>query len=143
MLRPDPVRSPLILDDSIKMEVRFIPKSLDFFPREGDWTSSKRIFLFNFQNHPEGLDLSLYLGPGKADLRKRIYDAAQGNHVAFNKAKRKFTDVWFCLYKKNFLKKDQAEDLSIDELRNLLKEKFASFKLLDLPVIENELFKLK
>lgn len=133
----------LTLDDVKKGEVRFIAKSLDFFPKEGTWTSSKRILLFDFLNRPEGLDLSLYLGPGNSDLRKSIYDAAQGDLTAFNKAKRKFVTIWFCLYKKNFLKKGQADDFTDDELRATIKKNIDDFKQLDLPQLEKELRKLK
>ena len=126
----------LILDDSSKTYIRFIPKGLDFIPKKGEgWTKSKRILLFEFQNTQSGLNLNLIIGPGLKDIREKLYDIARKNTAIFSRSRRKLTPQWFTIYMKSILKSKEYENKEIEEIKILLKEKFEKFKNQDLPQI--------
>ncbi len=134
----------LILDDSSKSYIRFIPKSLDFIPKKGEgWTKSKRILLFEFQNYKEGLSLHLIIGPGSKEIREKIYNKVKGKGSLFNKSNRKLTPQWFTIYKKTILKPKDYEDKDPEEIKKILEEKFEKFKKSDLPQIEKEIKELE
>lgn len=133
----------LILEDSSKSFIRFIPKNLDFIPKEGSgWTPKiKRILLFELNNNPNSVDLYLIIGPGPQKIRKKLYDIARKNLSLFNKSNRPLSKQWFTLYKKSMLKSKEYEDKEVEEIRKFLEEKLKKFKSLDLPKIENEIKK--
>ena len=136
--------SDMIMDDSSKSYIRFIPKSLDFMPKKGEgWTKSKRILLFEFQNYKEGLSLNLIIGPGAKEVREKLYNKAQENTSLFNKSKRKLTPQWFTIYKKSFLKTKDSEDKDVEEIKKTLEKRFEEFKKTDLPKIEKKIKELK
>jgi len=135
--------SDLILDGSSKSYIRFIPKNLDFIPKQGEgWTKSKRILLFELNNNPNGVDLYLIIGPGQQETREKLYDIAKSNLSLFNKSNRNLTKVWFTIYKKSIIKSKEYEDKGDEEIKKLLEEKIKKFKTSDLPKIENEIKKL-
>jgi len=134
--------SELILDDSSKTYVRFIPKNLDFIAKKGEgWTKTKRILLFELNNNPNGVDLHLIIGPGPQEIREKLYAIAKGNLSLFNKSKRNLYKYWFTLYKKTLLRSKEYEDKEVEEVRKVLEEKWTDFKTSDLPKIEDELKK--
>jgi len=129
--------SDLILDDSSKSYIRFIPKSLDFIPKlGGGWTKSKRILLFEFQNTTQGLSLSLIIGPGSVDrsgdIRKILYNKAKENTSIFNKSNRELTPQWFTIYKKSVLKPKEYEDKDIEKIKTNIEKIFEKIKNKDL-----------
>ncbi|MCK4732098.1 MAG: PD-(D/E)XK nuclease family protein [Methanophagales archaeon] len=132
----------LILDESSKSYIHFIPKNLDFIPKKGDgWTKTKRILLFELNNNPNGVDLYLIIGPGPQDIREKLYDIAKRNLSLFNKSKRNLTKQWFTLYKKSILKSKEYENKEAEEMKKLIEEKLTKFKTSDLPKIEDEIKK--
>lgn len=134
--------SELILDDSSKSSIRFIPKDLDFIPQEGGgWTSTKRILLFEFFNNIDGVNLSLIIGPGTQEIRQKIYDIANKNSGLFKKPNRKFGEKWSTIYKTSILSAKEYEGKEVDEIKPILKEKFEKFKSTELPKIMNEIKK--
>lgn len=125
--------SELILDDSTKSYIRFIPKSLDFIPKQGEgWTKSKRILLFEFKNFSQGLSLHLIIGPGSENIRKIIYNKAKENADIFNNSNRKLTSGWFSLYKKHILKPSDYEDIDVEKIKELLERELQKIKNTDL-----------
>jgi hypothetical protein len=132
----------LTLDSSSKSYIHFIPKNLDFIPHLGEgWTKSKRILLFEIYNSPEQVSLYLIIGPGPQEIRQELYEIAKKNTKLFNNASRTLTEQWFSIYKTQFLKKKEIEDKEIDELSDIFKEKFTTFKKSELPEIEQEIRK--
>lgn len=136
----------LILEDSSKLFIRFIPESLDFIPKRGSgWTSKiKRILLFELNNNPNGVDLYLIIGPGPKEIkeiREKLYDIAQENQSIFNKSNRNLTPQWFTLYKKPLLRSKEYEDKEVEGIKGILEEKLKKFKSSDLPNIETAIEK--
>ena len=134
--------SNLILDDSSKTYIRFIPKKLDLIPKTGTgWTTTKRILLFELNNNPNGVDLYFIIGPGPQEIREQLYEIAKSNSSIFNKSKRKLSKVWFTIYKKSIMESKDYEDKDVSEIKDVLKVELEKFKSSDLPKIEDEIKK--
>ena len=134
----------LILDDSSKTYIRFIPKDLDFIPKKGEsWVKSKRILLFEINNTPKKVTISVVLGPGLKEIRQKLYNIARNTLSLFNKSDRDLTERWFTLYKKPIMSAKDYEDMESEEIRKSLEEKLTKFKKTDLPKIVNEIRKFK
>lgn len=89
----------LVKDHCSKYYIRFIPKTLDFLPKQGEgWTKSKRIFLFEIVSTDKAINLVLMVGPGDSLIRQSIYDLARTNTI-FNKTSPKLTKKWSLIYK--------------------------------------------
>jgi hypothetical protein len=126
----------LILDDCTKGFVRFISKELDrpVFHCGSNWTSSKRVFLFEFQISQERVQLIIQMGPGDSAMRKQIHEFALANPKVFRAEKRLY-DLWQTLFKKPIA---ETIDAAIDhsELLMTLESKWDEFLEKDLPRIE-------
>jgi hypothetical protein len=119
----------LVIDDSPKSNIRFGVKSWDVgeLLRGEEWTSSKRLLLFEFWNSTNTLNLSLVIGPGDSTIRQRIYDIANRNPNTFRKAARKLSPQWFTIYSERFLSAANYEDANIDTLKPQIEKKWKSF----------------
>lgn len=134
--------SSLILDDSSKTLIRFIPQNMDFIPKTGrDWTTTNRILLFELNNNQKGVDLYFIIGPGPEEIREQLHEIAKSNSSIFNKSKRKLSKVWFTIYKKSIVESKDYEDKEISEIKDVLKVELEKFKSSDLPKIEGEIKK--
>ena len=68
----------LIVDYLSKLYIRFISKTLDFIPKNGEgWTKSKRILLFELKNYYDDVGLYLIIGHGLDEIKKN-YIILQG-----------------------------------------------------------------
>lgn len=132
----------LILDNCSKAYIRFIPKDLDFIPKKGEgWTKTKRILLFEFKNLKTGVKLHLYIGPGEQNIKEKLHNIAKENPRLFNKLKQKLDKVWSEIYRRKILESSKYEDMEIDEIKEILKNKLEKFKSSDLKKIEDEIKK--
>ena len=94
----------LLLDDCSKSYIHFVPKALDVSSLKiSDWTKSRRVLLFEFQNSPESLKLALIVGPGPIEVRQRIFACAQANQPPFKTSFRSLNSKWNTLYTRTFL----------------------------------------
>lgn len=131
--------SNLVLDNSSKSYIRFTTESLDLkVPNLGKgWSNSKRILLFEFQNRENKLQLCLIIGPGDLNTRENLRDIARGKLKLFSLANRSMGKKFFSIYKKEFLSKKNFEDLTVDDLKVIVDQKFSDFMENDLGRIEN------
>ena len=125
----------LILDECAPTLVRFIPKLLDlqYFHCGDRWTSSKRIFLFEFVID-QSLCLFVELGPGDPERRKHICDFALANEKTFQVG-AVFRGGWQSLFKKQIVER-LDEDLDTGELAQWIESKWQELLVDDLPRIE-------
>lgn len=136
--------SDLILDNSSKTYIRFIPKNLDFISRVGSgWTTTKRILLFEIQNRENGVVLILYIGPGNDELRKKIYDIASDKPLIFKSIAKKFTEKWTAIYKEPLMKAEKYESMDNEELKSVFEDKIKNLKEKDILNIVRELTAFK
>ncbi len=99
-----------------------------------DWTASHRILLFEFQNAVDSLKLRLYIGPGPTETRQKLFDMATQKKPLFKPAKSLY-DRWNSIYQRSFLKPEDYDDASDDELEEKICEHWTAFLENDLPKI--------
>ena len=131
----------LILDSAGKTVIRFTSKPLDtLVPKIGEgWTASKRILLFEFSNWESKLVLRLYIGPGDDEIRSKLHAIAKMDTKLFNKSDRKLGAKWLAIYQKEYLKPKEYEELSAEELKDQISQKFESLVNEDLRLIESHI----
>jgi hypothetical protein len=132
----------LRLDHCSKAYVRFIPQKWDvpIMLQGKGWTNSGRILLFEFNNGPTKLRLSLIIGPGPEETRQQLFEAALENRLfkpPFRNLMKKFNTI----YTSDWLTSKLFNDASIDELELEIKKKWKHFLEHDLPLIQEFLDK--
>ena len=129
-------------DHCSKSYIRFLPKKLDFFPKEGEgWTKSKRILLFEIVNYDKAVDLVLLIGPGNSNIRESIYNHVKGNDT-FNKTSAKLTLKWASIYKIKLFAVSRLEGKSKDEIKEKLATQLDKFFNQNYKLLEESLIKL-
>lgn len=122
----------LIPDDSNKQYIRFTTNKLDeIIPKISDWTSSKRLMLFEIDNlNP--LKIALVLGKGEDEQRRELYEVARRNEFkGISTLNRHFPRMYsseLCEYK---------EYENYEETLDKVVEQMQSFISKTLPEIEN------
>lgn len=130
----------LVPDHSTKSYVRFIPRTLDFFPKIGDgWTPTKRLVLCELGNFPSGLSLAIILGPGERAVRERIHQTVQAHAKVFNRATQPLSPKWWSFHTEKWIGPKQYEELDVDGLKEEFKQHFDRFIKERLPAIEGAL----
>ncbi|RLD84382.1 MAG: nuclease [Bacteroidetes bacterium] len=133
----------LILDHSIKSYTRFLPKSFDFIPLKGDgWTPSKRILLFEISYTEKAYRLYLTIGPGDDSIRQIIYDKVKPLKE-FNKNSNQISKQWSSIFTMEFIKLNKLENLTKEEIRELITEKMDKFMKVDLPKLKKPIEELE
>lgn len=125
------------IDKSTKTNILFIPKAWDIpaLLTGIQWSSKKRIIMFYFENRPEGVRLILQVGPGEAQMRKRLYDLATTNRPPFTPSKN-FSPLWSRIYNKLIISKKILEDADIEDIKDEIKKAWETFQKNDLLKIE-------
>lgn len=126
----------LALDAHLKSYIHFVVREWDVpILLEGkDWTASHRILLFSFQNAVNSLRLHLSIGPGPKETRQRLFEMATQKKSLFKPAKTLNTK-WNNIFQRSFLKPEDYEDASDDELEKKIREHWIAFLENDLPKI--------
>jgi hypothetical protein len=136
-------RDDLVLDTSSKTHVRFAPKewsSGDFMTGKG-WTSSGRLLLFEFILYEDRAILTLIIGPGDNDVRKKLFDFALARRPPFRFADTKLYTKWNRIWTTNILGDADFEDENFEAAEFKLTTTWAQFLGTDLPVFLDEIRK--
>lgn len=136
----------LITDHCSKSYIRFAPKEWDEFnfQKTGEgWTKTHRLLLFELQNFQDSLTLKLVIGPGDAEARKKIFDTVQEYKKVFKGALTKLYDKWSQIYKYDFIKKKEFEDISDSEIYAKIDEHWKRFVEDDLKKITSIISQIK
>ena len=114
----------LILEDTNKAYIRFIPKAMDIIPKAGEaWLKSNRILVFELRNYSSGLKLNLLIGPGDDVVRDKLYDFMYGRTKVYNRSNKKLSKKWFSVFSKDVLSAKDREDMDDTELEKVIKER--------------------
>ena len=114
----------LILEDTNKAYIRFIPKAMDIIPKAGEaWLKSNRILVFELRNYSSGLKLNLLIGPGDDVVRDKLYDFMYGRTKVYNRSNKKLSKKWFSVFSKDVLSAKDREDMDDMELEKVIKER--------------------
>jgi hypothetical protein len=124
----------LELDTCGKSLVRFWVKKLDVtaLRQSANWTPSRRILLFEFDNRQQELKLFLYIGPGPVELRRKLYDIARDKKPL--KPLDAFRHKWNAIFSRHFMRSESYEK-SWEEFEEILKTHWNQFLTADLPAI--------
>jgi hypothetical protein len=128
----------LILDTASKQFVRFGHVGWEGLPKGAGWTRSGRMVLFQFENYPDRLDLKLWIGPGPAEARRRVIDAAAARQPPFHVPERAMgkSQKFRLIYSsRRFLESRDLEEMSFEEIAERIRSRWAAFVEHDLPVL--------
>ena len=137
--------APLVLDESDKYYIRFIPRAWDRDTlKAGDdwadkWTKTGRILLFEFSNR-DTIRLKLVIGPGPEEVRQKLFDMALSG-AAFRPSRKVLKRRWNTIFSRVFLKLDREfyEEDSDGEVREKLRQEWTMFLKHDLPRLDASL----
>ena len=107
----------LFIDSNVSNCVRFVPKKWDDQLKviSGDsmkWSKTGRGLLFEiktYANSPGRVNVSLVLGPGDADIRKKVYKFARAKPYLFKGLVRPMGVQWATIFSRDLLTTDQAK----------------------------------
>jgi hypothetical protein len=129
----------LRLASSSKALVRFVAEPWETVPwLESSATPTGWLLYFEFYNGPNQLTLSLYIGPGPQEKRRRVLDVALAAKAA-KPSNEKLGEQWKTLRNWRFLRKEMYESASAAELMDRVRERWSQFAKEDLPPILSEL----
>jgi hypothetical protein len=128
----------IIVDSAGKTVIRFTTPIFDdcISKVSEGWSASKRIVLFEFSNSDK-LALRLYIGPGEQNYRIKLHECFKQNTNVFKLASKNLGQKWLAVYQKEFLRKKDFEDATIDDLKILIDKHWAEFINTDLLEINN------
>lgn len=136
----------LVRDHCSRTAIRFIPKSLDFFPKVGkEWTKTKRILLFEIQNYNERINMNLIIGPTETHghIREMIFNLAKENAL-FKNAFTQLAAKWSTIHKHSLPKMAEVRSQkSREKQKELLSKAFNQFIENILPSLESVILNLK
>jgi hypothetical protein len=100
--------------------------------------SDDLVCILEFQGFvwPQGVDLYLKIGPGKAATRKGLYDLAQQSAGPFE-VRDPLAREYLPVYKRQLLDADRYEQLDLAGLASILRDEWAGFVRDDLPRVES------
>lgn len=141
-----------IIDKIMKGTLRFIPKNLDsVIPKDGidDWSTKKRVLLFELWNSEthEYIDLLIFTGHAPINLRKRLYKIAENNQnifKIFNSKLQNFNESESggnMLFRHRLVETKNYEQFDSDEVIRLFKVKFEEFCTKILPSLTSTIIK--
>jgi hypothetical protein len=127
-------------DNSSKSYIQFTVRDWDSLQGMKDgqgWTESGRILLFEFKNMSDRLALNLIIGPGRSDIRERLFELAQNNKPLFNPASRNLTPRWATIWSKQIISPREYEDLDLKNATEKLAEAWKKLVLSELPKLDS------
>lgn len=133
-----------ILDDTGKNYIRFIPKEWDKEALKageewaGQWTRTSRMLLFEFNNRPDRVSITLYIGPGPEEIRQKLLDMALKKGKPFNPREKSLNRKWNSLFSSRFvrLRSGSQEEEDEEEIKQEIRKKWERFLEEDLPKID-------
>jgi hypothetical protein len=130
----------LVEDHSTNTYVRFCSRAWDTPNlRSGSgWTNSGRILLFECILEPDRVQLLLWIGPGPAELRGRLFDLARRHMPPFSRLPQAAAGMGAkhqSIYRRPLLRPEECRRPPSEQL-DLLRDEWGTFVRSDLPRIE-------
>lgn len=128
----------MTLDHDTKWAVRFLPAAWDIevLKKGTGWTPSGRMLLFEFENKPGTVRLSLYIGPGPDTTRTQVFEWARAAGPPMQTRRSKLGKSWNSIWSKPILSAKELEESSSEQLEAALKKHWDEFLKSDVPAIE-------
>jgi len=135
LIKSDPA---LELDDCSKAYIRFAPLSWTsphLWTGTG-FTKSGRIVLFQFQNLPDSLKLTLSMGPGDPSVRSRIWETVRSLGDRIFSPIGSVDDKWCHPFLLDFLSPQDYQPDDMESIEAKIRERMSSFKATQFPQID-------
>lgn len=125
-------------DHCTKTALRFCPKEWDTvaaLKTSQGWTTSGCLLLFELKNSANRLSLHLIIGPGPSEWRQRLFELSRAHPKVFRGG------LWYqgikstTIFKHDFLKIKDYEDVSFEDLQPKIDKAWAHFLQDDLTQI--------
>jgi len=129
------------LDHTSKSYINFVPKSWDTPELKSGqgWTRSGRMLLFQFTNLQDLVRISLVIGPGPENYRRKIFEVIRHRGSPFKGSLKTLGRLWTTVYSRNILTKPIFLDKSIEDLELEINRKWNEFLEHDFKMIDNAL----
>lgn len=128
----------LILDTTEKQKVRFGHAAWEGLPRIQGWTPSGRLVLFQFDSWSDGLELSLWVGPGPAEVRQRLIDLATAHQPPYSVTRRGTREnqkKWTSIFSRRFLKPEDFQNATLGDIEAQIRARWEEFVDRNLPAL--------
>jgi len=135
----------LVLVDSNKGHIRFIPKQLKGhfkIDTTGEWTNSGEMVLFWFDNQPTRLSIKATMGPGDAELREAIFKHASNSEVLVT-SRKSVTEKYAQLFKVDVLRERDYKDSDFDQMTAKITTVWNTFRKETMGKLINALLEVK
>lgn len=133
----------IIIENTSKSAINFTTKLLvEHIPNEGKgWGSTNKILLFEVRNRNDKLVLKLYIGPGKKEVRDRLYEISVANKEVFKGKVNKHSQKWTQIYSKDLLSGKRVEHFenNIEDINIVVTKKLEKLLSTDIKEIEKVL----
>jgi hypothetical protein len=128
-------------DHCTKSYVRFVPKKLDgdVLKKGSGWTSTGRMLIFELVNTEDSLAVKLVIGPGPAEVRQKLFDAAHAKKPLFNSIAKLYPQ-WNTIFTHKLLSR-KAYELPDEEFVAELEKQWKRFLEKELQELVNALEK--
>jgi hypothetical protein len=129
-------------DRSSKGYIRFYATEWDNYQEllQGEgWTSTHRLLLFQFNNSPERLFLGLHIGPGPAEVRRRLLEMTLNDRTTFNYAYGTLNAKWNTVFQQEFLAASALTSSDSETLEQAIRPHWSRFVESQLPAILNSI----
>jgi len=126
----------LIADISSKNYIRFCPAEWDQAQllREGEgWTRTRRLLLFQFNNLPSQLALTLVIGPGTEATRRRLLDLVLTHPDTFNPSWRQLGKYWNTVLQREVVASNLLTGQDFEFVEETIRSYWSSFVSETLP----------
>ena len=118
----------LISVSSSKSYIKFVPKSMDVLPLEGNASESKQLLTCLLENKGDRVRFRLELGPGPSELRQRVYERAKHYPDIFGNPKTKLSPSFhsFTGLSDTWIAPKDYNELSDEEIKEAIAERIDS-----------------
>ncbi len=99
------------------------------------WTKSGRILMFEFWNYPDGLWLSLLVGPGSDETRQKLFNMVRANPDVFDISSN-LGNKWTGILTRAFLEQGTYSNTDHEDREKEIRKRWAEFLEADLPRID-------
>jgi hypothetical protein len=128
-------RNELILDSASKQLVRFGHEAWEGLAKSEGWTRSGRMLLFEIDNYPDRLGVTLWVGPGPTDARQRLITVAAAHQPPFRVPKGTQGKYHKSIFSRRFLKPEDYRDSAFEEIEAKIRTRWKEFVDRELPAL--------
>jgi PD-(D/E)XK nuclease superfamily len=139
LVRNEPI---VVLEDANKTSLHFLPHhwiESNLLNMGAGWTKTGRMLLFEINNEPSRVVLSLGIGPGTDETRKRLFEAALSKRPPFKPSQTILARMWNRIYQETLISGPALTEQDIGGVRTQLEAAWTRFVREQLPVLSRSI----